>query len=275
MSKKSAIFVVEKETNKKYNTMKKFDIIVEYNSLESELRTAVANYNAVTGENYEDKFNFCIFKKLGSHCMSWSKDELESHLSNRLSIIANCKRDTEVYQKTKEMKSTDEGIAFIKMLESKKESLENKLTDVCETFTTEFDNLLESVGLKDWTMKHPSRHIVPSHRGNYFTIIKKGDFYTNLSISIENRDDWKMTVNSSVRGSADIRDRSDQYQQFKAYITICDNCDVFQKWIETRYASLAHEAYDILVEIDKIDEDINHPYDAWMREKWMKEKENK
>ena len=42
--------------------MKKFDIIVEYNNLASELRAAIDNYNMITGEDYARRFTNNIGK---------------------------------------------------------------------------------------------------------------------------------------------------------------------------------------------------------------------
>ena len=51
--------------------MKKFDIIVEYNNLASELRAAIDNYNMITGEDYTKRFTNNIFYVMdSSRCMS-------------------------------------------------------------------------------------------------------------------------------------------------------------------------------------------------------------
>lgn len=267
LSKKSAIFVVEKETNKNTSTMKKFDIIVEYNGLASELRSAIDNYNTLTGEDYTKRFTNNIFYVMdSSRCMSWGKDELERYLANRQHLIATCKRDTEVYQKTKDMKSTEEGRNFIKSLEDTREKLQKELDNVCETFRTDFDRLLSTVGLDKWGSNPKRGQVVPSFHTIYFDIYHTEQKWTNLHISINRKNcKWVMTVNCGLRGSNDINDRTEQYQQFKAYVTICDNADTFQAWMETTYCELAHQAYDLMNQIDQLDEDIKYPYDAWMR----------
>ena len=247
--------------------MKKFDIIVEYNSLASELRSAIDNYNALTGEDYTRQFTNNIFYVMdSSRCMTWGKDELERYLANRQRLIANCKRDTEVYQKTKEMKSTEEGRNFIKMMEEKRDKLQKELDNVCETFRTDFDRLLSTVGLDKWG-SNPKRHqIIPSFHTIYFDIYHSEQKWANLHISIDHKlGKWVMSVNCGLKGTSDINDRNEEYQQFKAYVTICDNADTFQAWMENTYCELAHQAYDLMDQIDQLDEDIKYPYDAWMR----------
>lgn len=267
VSKKSAIFVVEKETNKNTSTMKKFDIIVEYNSLASELRSAIDNYNAITGEDYTRRFTNNIFYVMdSSRCMAWGKDELKRYLANRQHLIATCKRDTKVYQKTKDMKSTEEGRNFIKSLEDTREKLQKELDNVCETFRTDFDRLLSTVGLDKWCSNPKRSQVIPSFHTIYFDIYHTEQKWANLHISIDRKNcKWVMSVNCGLRGSNDINDRTEQYQQFKAYVTICDNADTFQAWMENTYCELAHMAYDLMNRIDQLDEDIKYPYDAWMR----------
>ena len=267
VSKKSAIFVVEKRNKQKYNTMKKFDIIVEYNSLASELRSAIDNYNALTGEDYTRQFTNNIFYVMdASRCMTWGKSELERYLANRQRLIAKCKRDTEVYQNTKELKSTEEGRNFIKMMEEKRDKLQKEFDNVCETFRTDFDRLLSTVGLDKWHSNPGRNQVIPSFHTVYFDIYHDDMKWANLHVSLDHKDaKWVMSLNCGMRGSSDINDRTEQYQQFKAYVTICDNADTFQAWMENTYCELAHQAYDLMNQIDQLDEDIKYPYDAWMR----------
>ena len=247
--------------------MKKFDIIVEYNSLASELHAAIDNYNMITGEDYTRQFTNNIFYVMdSSRCMSWGKDELERYLANRQRLIANCKRDTETYQNTKDMKSTEEGRNFIKSLEETREKLRKELDNVCEIFHTDFDRLLSTVGLDKWKSNLGRHQVVPSFSAVYFDIYHTEQKWANIHVSINHRDaKWVMTVNCGLRGSGDINDRTEQYQQFKAYVTICDNADTFQAWMENTYCELAHQAYDLMNRIDRIEDDIKYPYDAWMR----------
>jgi hypothetical protein len=249
--------------------MKKFDIIVEYNSLASELRSAIDNYNALTGEDYTRQFTNNIFYVMdASRCMTWGKSELERYLANRQRLIAKCKRDTEVYQNTKELKSTEEGRNFIKMLEESRENLQKELDNLSEIFRTDFNRLLGTVGLDKWTLIPTRRGVTPSFYTVYFDIYNTEQKWANLHISIDHKNcKWVMSVNCGLRGSNDINDRGEQYQQFKAYVTICDNCDAFQAWMENTYCELAHQAYDLMNEIDRLDDDIKYPYDAWVNSK--------
>lgn len=249
--------------------MKKIEIISEYNNLAAELKTVTDNYNALTGEDYTRQFTNNIFYVMDpSRCMTWGKDELERYLANRQRLITNCKHDTDVYQKTEEMKSTEEGRNFIKMLEESRENYQKELDNLSEIFRTDFNRLLTTVGLDKWEIIPNRRDITPSFSTIYFDLYMKDVRYTNLHVTIDHKNGgWKMSVSCGLRGISSIQDRDDQYHQFKAYVTICDNCDAFQAWMENTYCELAHQAYDLMNEIDRLDEDIKYPYDAWVNSK--------
>lgn len=247
--------------------MKKSDIIDTYNNLLPELKREAQKYTAVTGKNYKDKFGFHIFNNMDPRHMLYTKDDLERMLHNRQRHIQIFIDATQDFINVEEMKSTESGIKFIKGLEERKKVLNDKLSEISCQFVSSFNKLLHSVGLTNWEILNGE---IPSFSPLYSEIYYTNDGYYRLRCNIFCKDKWfKMELGSSVSGTVDItkKDKDHQYQQFKAYVTIFDNCEVFTKWLNTEYREMASKVDEIHNELCKIEDTLENPYDAWMKSK--------
>lgn len=245
--------------------MKKADIISAYNGLLPEVEAAVNTYKTVTGKEWNQ---YQLFYKMSQRNMTWSKDELERYLRDRQKAIKNIKFETEVYNNTEAMKSSTEGLAFIKSLEETKAKAEKEMDDVADSFHKKFNALLVSIGMEDWAL-NPNAKIIPSHSANYFSIFNNKDHWTSMHITIKNGDKmWRLEPGVSVQSSThEVSDRDFQYIICKAYVTLCENDDTIHTWLKSTYEPMAHKVYDLWEIIDKADRDLKNPYEAWMENK--------
>lgn len=250
--------------------MKKSDIINEYNSLTEQLKAELETYKSVTGEDFPGHINT---GNMDSSFMLWSKDELEQKLCMRKSSIYSIREKIENYDNMKNLESTVEGRMFIESLSDRKAELEKEIDGVSERMHDSFGSLLESIGLEGWGMCPVDvRKTVPSFRWTSFDIYKIGKRnevsvgYPHISIYIEYKNGkWEMKLNSATSGGETITDFGDEYWRFKAYVTICDHSREMREWMDSVYDDMAHKAYDLQSELEKVKEDIDNPYGAWTR----------
>lgn len=252
--------------------MKKADIISEYNSLTATINNELENYKRVSGEDFP---GYPGIRKgnMDSSYMLWGKDDLERTLCMRKSTIYSIREKSEVYTQTQEMKSTEEGKAFIQNLTDKKAELEKEIDGVSDWMFGSFNDLLEAIGLKGWSMVPTDvRKTVPSFRWTSFEIYKMDQkdelsiSYPHISIYIDHKNGkWEMELNSATSGGESIHTKGDEYWRFKAYVTLCDHDSEIQEWMENIYTDMAHRVYDLEEDLRKVNGDIENPYAAWTR----------
>jgi len=251
--------------------MKKSEILTAYNALLPELESVTAHYKATTGQDYPG-LDYGIFRQLHPNNVSWGKFYLEDLLNKRERIIRNCVEDETIFINNKRFKDTEGGKSFIFDLEVKRLNFFKELNQISNTFYKEFDELLATVGLPEWKMLvRPTQEdqyprYIPSTRNIYFDIQHSEMMYASLHVEIgkERNGRWTMVVSSSMHTrTGDIFARDEQFHQYKAYVTICEHALVFQTWMESKYQEMAHKCYDLLDEIDKVDNDLKDPYTAW------------
>lgn len=238
--------------------MKKEEIIGSYNALREEVITTLDLYRTTMGESYPHYVpQNCMYNS----DMRRSKDELESELRRRQNAITDMKEMMRKELAKRDMLSTEEGRKFIKELEEKKEAMHNNINIAAKELAGSFEKVLAKAGLSDWKVS-ATDGLFPVYDHIYFNIEMKNNRRASLSISINRKNgEWKMDVSSSLHCGANktIQDRTEQYQQFKAYITICDACGIFQNWMETTYADSCKVFTKFLDDQDVLEEMIKNP----------------
>ena len=244
--------------------MKKSDIITTYNNLLPELKKQIERYNTVTGEKYHT-IGFAL-AVMGPQHMNYTKDDLEMKLNNRDSLIRKVVNDIQNYINIQNMKSSEAGRLFIQSMEDRKKELDDKLPEISCRFVSSFNELLHSIGLTDWEILQEE---IPSYSTLYTELYNTNSRYGRLRCSIFFKDgQFRMDLSSSMCGSKEITCKDHfQYQQFKAYVTIFDNCDIVNKWLNTTYKEIAKEVSAINEELTDLEDSLENPYDAWMKSK--------
>ena len=241
--------------------MTKAQIIDEYNSLTATINEEVSNYKSVTGRDW------CGTSRLGNmggNAISYSKDELERLLIMRKSSIYSIREAVENWEKTEALKSTEEGRAFIQSLDARLNVLTDDKNRLAEEMVSEFNSLLERIGMTDWQMVPYRVHkVFPSLNRVTFSISKR--IYCDLSVGIEyHKGEVKMEVSSSLKCERNyIGTEHDQYEQYKGYVVICENAETINEWLNTKYRTMASKVYDLDDEIGKVKEMIESPADYY------------
>ena len=250
--------------------MKKADIIALFNSLRPELQAAAEKYEAITG--VKPCINSSEFRHLDwSYVKNWGKEELERILANRQNLIKRLNTEGEIYVHKQEMLASEEGKAFIQGLEDKKAEYIEEIKNTTESCRKSFNSLLETIGL-DWEVKRLS-HLDPRYIS--FDMEKKCDeqWPAELRVSIESDHRTRessglaMRVSSSLCGSGYLGENSKELEQFTAYVTIHKHASMFNGWVNTIYKDLAHKVWELNITIDKVDDQLEDPYTAWMESK--------
>lgn len=251
--------------------MKKSDIIDAHNALLPKIKTVLAEYKALTGLDHPKAES--LLSQLGPHTMNWGKDFLQERLDYRLRALTSIKEEADVYVKTEELKSSEEGQAFIASLKKHQDDIMESLHKVSKEFVDDFNEMLALAGLEDWKMVwYPQDHsemprCIPSFHHEYFDIWMEKSKYSRVHITINHdRDGWEMQVSTGLQGGTTLGKPSEELNCFKAYVTICEHARAFQLWMESNYRELASKAYDLMEELNKADEDVRDPYAAWVRE---------
>ena len=251
--------------------MKKSDIIDAYNALLPEINTVLAEYKKLTGMDYPKAST--LLSQLGPHTMNWGKDFLQERLAERQIALINIPQEAEIYVKTEELKASEDGQAFIASLKKRQDDIMESLHQVSKEFVDKFNEMLALAGLEDWKIvwrpqeKSEMPRYIPSFHHEYFDIWMDKSKYSRVHITINHdRDGWEMQVSTGLQGGTILGKPSDEFNCFKAYVTICEHAKAFQIWMENTYRELASKAYDLLNELNKVDEDIRDPYTAWVRE---------
>lgn len=254
--------------------MKKADIISAYNGLAPQLKKALANYQTVIGKEHPSAGS--MMRPLNPNAMNWGKDILESMLRNRERDIKKLNETAGNYVKNQTFLATEEGKEFVASMKEREKELRQEIRQVAEEFQAGINKTLASVGLEGWEIAvRPAKDdewpkYLPTFRTLYFDIRMKDNPYAYLHVTIEHTAEgcgWKMSLNSCMRGEQDITVKDEQYQQFKAYVTICEHPIVFESWMSTIYCELAHKAGDLINELDKIIDSLQNPYDTYMESK--------
>lgn len=251
--------------------MKKSDIISTHNALLGDINAALAEYKTLTGEDYPNGDSLRI--QLGSHTINWCKEFLEERLEHRQRMIVQVKQEADIYVKTKVLKSSEEGKAFIASLKKRQADILAELHQVSKEFVDSFDNLLADCGLEDWKVvnykedKTCMPHHLPSFSWMDFRLWKTNMRNTNLKLYIKNGSNgWELEVNTSLRGGCKVGQPNEEYYQNKAYVTIIDHSKAFKIWLDTYYQDIATRTYDLQEELNRADEAVRNPYEAWVRE---------
>ena len=252
--------------------MKKSDIITAHNTLLPEIKASLAEYKALTGLDHPKADT--LVNQLGPHTMNWGKEFLQERLDYRQKALTSIKEEAEIYVKTEELKSSEKGQEFIASLKKRQNDIMDSLHQVSKEFADKFNEMLALVSLEDWQVvwypKDHSEmpHLLPSFHHEYFDIwMKKSSKYSRVHITINHdRNGWEMNVSTGLQGGTTLGKSSEEFDCFKAYVTICEHARAFQIWMETTYRDLASKAYDLLNELEKADEDVRDPYAAWVRE---------
>lgn len=239
--------------------MTKSQIITEYNSLTSTINNEVTNYRTITGRDWKGSPRL---GSMGGSYMSLSKDELERLLLMRRSSIYSIREAIENWKRTEEILSTEEGKNFVQGLMDELEMRKNEITKTRDEITKKFNDTLNKIGL-DWSVAYGL--IGPSYYGCCFDIHMNGKHnWCRLSIHIEKKSSkWVMEVNSATSGSSDIFARDDQYERFKAYVTICDNAPEFQEFMDHEFHAATARVHDLLERVDELKEMIVSPADYY------------
>ena len=252
--------------------MKKSDIIYAHNGLLNDIKTVLAEYETTTGHSYPKADS--LLSQFGPNAISWGKDFLQERLAERQIALINIPKEAELYVKTEELKSSEEGKAFIASLKKRQDDIMDSLHQVSKEFVDSFNEMLAPAGLNEWKVVwYPQDHremprYIPSFHYMSFDIWKeKSSKYSRVHIYINNdRDGWEMKVSTGLQAGTTLGKPSEELDCFKAYVTICDHSRAFQIWMETTYRELACKAYDLKEELNKADEDVRDPYAAWVRE---------
>jgi hypothetical protein len=251
--------------------MKKSDIIDTHNALLPEIKTVLADYKDITGMDYPKADS--LLSQLGPHTMNWGKEFLQERLDYRQKALTSIKEEAEIYVKTEELKSSEKGQEFIASLKKRQNDIMDSLHQVSKEFADKFNEMLTLAGLEDWKVvwrpqDHSEMpHLLPSFHHEYFDIWMEKSKYSRVHITINHdRDGWEMNVSTGLQGGTTLGKPSDEFNCFKAYVTICEHSRAFQIWMENTYRDLASKAYDLLNELEKADEDVRDPYAAWVRE---------
>ena len=251
--------------------MKKSDIIDAHNALLSEIKTVLAEYKTLTGLDHPKADT--LVNQLGPHTMNWGKEFLQERLDYRQRMLRQIPEEAEIYVKTEEMKSSEEGQAFIASLKKRQDDIMDSLHQVSKEFVDGFNKMLALAGLENWKVVwYPKDHsemprYIPSFHHEYFDIWMEESKYARVHITINHgRDGWEMQVSTGLQGGTTLGKAGDEFDCFKAYVTIVEHSRAFQIWMENDYRELASKAYDLMEELNKADEDVRDPYAAWVRE---------
>lgn len=243
--------------------MTKAQIIDEYNSLTSELNNELNQYHELTGVEWP---GIPRHGNMSPGFLNYGKESLESFLCGRKSNIHSIREARENYINTQKLKSTLEGKVFLASLATKRQELTDSRDRISKEMFDSFNMLLRSCGLLDWEMMPMDiRKVVPAY-AVYFDVYNTKVRGSQVHIEIRYVDKkWRMRLNAATRGPEEISDRGDQYQWYKGYVTIADNYELFQNWMETKYHTLAHQAYEIEEKFDDCEQAIDNPYRAWIK----------
>lgn len=242
----------------KQRDMKKSEIIEQYNSLGERVKEIHKLY--VTTTNMEITGSIDGGYIMNSHWASrYSKDELEELLKNRMKFISRVEKELEIWKRTKDLKSTEEGRNFIKELEDKKKELEERIETSGKMLAMGFEYCLKKVGMEDWKVSR-KEGIVPERSYVYFDIEKEG-IDARLSIIVDLHNIKGMEVSSSLHcyGRKDISNFDENYWQFKGYTLIHENHEIFEDWVKKDFNYYDSELYRIREEIDKTDKILSDP----------------
>lgn len=253
--------------------MKKSDIISTHNALLNDIKAVLAEYEATTGHSYYKADS--LISQLGPHTISWGKDYLQERLDERQKALTSIKEEAELYVKTEEMKASEEGKAFIASLKKRQDDIMDGLHQVSKEFVDSFNEMLAQAGLEDWKVvwypqdhSEMPRYIPCFHHMSFDLWMEKSKCYSRVHISINHdRDGWEMQVSTGLQGGTTLGKPSEEFECFKAYVTIAEHHKAFQIWMETTYRELASKAYDLLNDLQKADEDVHDPYAAWVSSK--------
>lgn len=250
--------------------MKKADIISTFNGLLPELEAAADKYMSITGKRPEcGSHNFRTLN--WDRVKNWGKEELERILANRQNLIKRLNTEGEIYVHKQEMLASEEGKAFIQGLENKKAEYIEEIKNTTESCRKSFNSLLETIGL-DWEVKR-LRDLNPRYIS--FDMEKKSTETWPPKLRVNIEDDHRtressglvMRVSSDLCGSGYLGENSKELEQFTAYVTIHKHADMFNGWVNTVYADLAHKVWELTLAIDKVDDQLSDPYTAWMESK--------
>lgn len=253
--------------------MKKSDIIATHNALIDELKAVLAEYKTITGQAYPQADS--LISQLHSSAINWGKEFLQERLYMRQKAITRIPQETDIYVKTKEMKASEEGQAFISSLKKRQADILAEIHNVSKDFVAKFNEMLAICGLEDWEMityknleKNTLPYIRPSFSNENFDIMKKGMMHARVHINIRhNYEGWKINVAAGISGGTVLGLAGEEYEQFKAYITICDHAKAFQIWVDDTYNKMAGQMKSLLADLDKADEAVRDPYAAWVASK--------
>jgi len=259
-----SFFFVVSLYQEKEMTMTKAQIIDEYNSLTSELNNELNQYYELTGVQWSGNPRH---GNMSPGFLNYGKESLESFLCGRKSTIYSIRGARYNYTNTQKLKSTPEGRDFLSSLATKRQELTDSRDRISKEMFDAFNILLRSCGLLDWEMGPMEiRKVVPAYDAVCFDVYNTKVRGSQVHIEIRYVDKkWRMRLNAAVRGSEEISDRGEQYQWYKGYVTIADNYELFQNWMETKYHTLAHQAYEIKEELDDCEQAIDNPYRAWIK----------
>jgi hypothetical protein len=252
--------------------MKKSDIIDAHNALLNDIKTVLAEYKAITGQDHPKADH--LISQLGPYTMNWGKGFLQNRLDERRIAIITIPQEADIYVKTKEMKSSEKGQEFIASLKKRQDDIIESLHKVSKEFVDGFNKMLALTGLENWKVvwypqeaTAPMPRYIPSFHHEYFDIWMEKSKYARVHITINHgRDGWEMNVSTGLQGGTTLGKAGDEYDCFKAYVTIVEHSSAFQIWMENDYRELASKAYDLMEELNKADEDVRDPYAAWVRE---------
>ena len=109
------------------------------------------------------------------------------------------------------------------------------------------------------------RYIPSFHHESFDIWMDKFKCYSRVHITINHdRNGWEMQVSTGLQGGTTLGKPGEEFECFKAYVTISEHSRAFQIWMETTYRELASKAYDLMEELNKADEDVRDPYAAWV-----------
>jgi hypothetical protein len=252
--------------------MKKSDIIDTHNALLNKLKTVLDEYKTLTGLDHPKADT--LVNQLGPYTMNWGKEFLQKRLDERQNAIITIPQEAELYVKTEELKSSEKGKEFIASLAKRQSDILAEIHNVSNDFVTKFNEMLTICGLEDWEIvtyknleKDTLPYILPSFSKEFFDIVKKDMMYARVHIHIGcDHGEWKMSVAAGINGGTVLGENGEEYEQFKAYITICDHAKAFQIWMNDTYNKMAGQMKSLLTSLDKADEAVRDPYAAWVRE---------
>ena len=252
--------------------MKKSDIIIAHNDLLNDIKAVLAKYETTTGHSYPKADS--LISQLHSSAISWGKEFLQQRLAERQVAIVTIPQEAELYVKTEEMKASEEGKEFIASLKKRQDDIMDSLHQVSKEFVDGFNEMLVQIGLENWKMvwypqdrSEMPRYIPSFHYESFDIWMEKSSKYSRVHIYINNdRNGWEMQVSTGLQGGTTLGKPGDEFDCFKAYVTIVEHSRAFQIWMENTYRELASKAYDLLEELNKVDEDVRDPYAAWVRE---------